>query len=174
MIATLPLLKFEDLPPLEMEDLYYSCRDNIREDDLELVQSASLEPGENLDCEVLGQWYTWERSLRNELVRLRSQKLGEESDRFLREGEIVPGLSETAREAFSQDSPLEAENILDRARWLKLEELEVGHYFDLVKLVIYTLKLKLLKRRSFFREESGREMFEEIYGHIREDIQNAE
>lgn len=174
VIATLPLLSFEDSPPFEMEDLYYSCRDNIREDDLELIQSVSLEPRDDRGFEVLRQWYIWEGSLRNELVKLRSQKLGEESDRYLREGEIVPGIPETAREAFSQESPLEGENLLDRARWQKLEELEVGHYFDLAKLVVYTLKLQLLKRRSFFREELGGEMFAATYGHIREDIQNAE
>ncbi len=174
VIATLPLLRFEDAPPIEIEDLYYSCRDNIRDDDLELVQSASLEPRDDRGFEVLRQWYIWETSLRNELVRQRSQKQGVDAEGYLREGEIVPGISDIAKDALSQDSPLDAEDLLDRARWMKLEELEVGHYFDLARLLVYTLKLHLLRRRSLFKVELGKEMFGEIYEHIREDIQNAE
>ncbi|MCF7913892.1 MAG: DUF2764 domain-containing protein [Spirochaetaceae bacterium] len=173
VIATLPLLQFEDKPPLTLDELYYSCRGNIDADDLALLETVSLEPGAAQGNELLEKWYTWETSLRNELVKLRSQKIGVESEKYRREGEVIPGIPETAREAANQDSPLAGEQILNKARWTFLEELEVGHYFDLVKLMLYALKLQLLHRRSKFTTEQGREKFEQIYQHVRKDIESA-
>ncbi|HDQ13827.1 MAG TPA: DUF2764 family protein, partial [Sediminispirochaeta sp.] len=168
MIASLPLLEYNSPPPLDLEQLYYSCKNNIQQDDLDLISDIRLHmPEETASKEpTLRKWLDWERSLRNELVRLRGQKQGVESERYLREGEFVPDTVLSAREAFSQDSPLEGEEVLNRARWNKLEELEVGHHFDLVKLLVYVLKLHLLLRRSHFTTEKGREKFEEIYAHI--------
>ena len=173
VIATLPLLQFDDKPPLTLDELYYMSRGNIASEDLSLLQTVSLEPGETYGNELLEKWYSWETSLRNELIKIRSQKLGIESEKYQREGYVIAGIAETAREAANQDSPLAGEELLNRARWNFLEELEVGHYFDLFKLMVYALKLQLLLRRSKFTTEQGREKFEQIYQHIREDIESA-
>lgn len=173
VIATLPLLQYDDKPPLTLEELYYACRGNISNEDLELLQTVSLGPSRTYGNELLEKWYTWETSLRNELLKIRCQKLGIESEKYRREGQVVPGIAETAREAANQDSPLSGEELLNKARWTFLEELESGHYFDLFKLMIYALKLQLLHRRSKFTAEQGRENFDQIYQHIREDIESA-
>ncbi len=173
VIATLPLLQPDDKPPLTLDELYYSCRGNINDDDLNLLKTASLEPSHDYGTEILKKWYTWETSLRNELVKLRSQKRGVESEKYKREGDVIPGIAETAREAVNQDSPLAGEELLNKARWTFLDELEVGHYFDTAKLLVYALKLQLLHRRSKFTTEQGKEKFEHIYQHIREDIESA-
>jgi len=173
-IASLPLLKSDSIPPLDIDDLYYTCRGNIHDSDFSLLKTISLEPGDAGRVDFLQKWYGWETSLRNELVRLRSQKRNTDTEKHLREGDVYPGLSDLAREAFSQDSPLTAEEILNRARWSKLEELEVGHYFDMVKLMVYALKLQLLQRQNRFTDKLGREKFDAVYEQIHEDIQNAE
>jgi hypothetical protein len=173
VIATLPLLQHDDKPPLTLEELYYACRGNISDEDLGLLQTVSLEPSRTYGNELLEKWYTWETSLRNELLKIRSQKLGTEAEKYRREGDVIPGIAETAREAANQDSPLSGEELLNKARWTFLEELESGHYFDLFKLMIYALKLQLLHRRSKFTAEQGRENFDQIYQHIREDIESA-
>lgn len=173
VIATLPLLQYDDKPPLTLDELYYACRDNINREDLELLQTVSLEPPRTYGTGLLEKWYTWETSLRNELLKIRSQKLGIESEKYRREGDVTPGMADTAREAANQDSPLSGEELLNKARWTYLDELESGHYFDLYKLMVYALKLQLLHRRSTFTAEQGRENFEQIYQHIREDIESA-
>jgi len=174
MIASLPLLQIDSPPPFSIEDLYYSCRGNIDDSDLFLLKSLSLEPGIAGGNAFLEQWYGWETALRNELVRLRSQKKGMDSEKHLREGDVFPGIPEIAREAFTQDSPLAGEETLNRARWMKLDELEVGHYFDMVKLMVYALKLQLLQRQGSFTEKLGKERFEALYDQIHQEIRNAE
>ena len=48
--------------------------------------------------------------------------------------------------AYRNTSILEAEKILDQARWNFLEALSFGHYFDFDYLLVYGLKLAILAR----------------------------
>lgn len=172
-ISTLPLLSFEESAPFDLTQLYYMCRGNIAEEDLEILMGAGLEPKEYSSFAPLARWYEWETALRNELVTYRAQRLGWETDRYLREGEVVTGVFDVARNAASQESPLQAEELLLRARWNFLDELETGHFFELTNLVVFALKLQLLMRKELFTQERGEENFQEIYRTVREDIQSA-
>jgi hypothetical protein len=71
-----------------------------------------------------------------------------------------------AREAYAQDSPLQAEDTLNRARWGYLDELEVGHYFDIEKILVYALRLQVLARKALFDADRGRELFDKVYSEI--------
>ncbi len=61
---------------------------------------------------------------------------------------------------------MKAEEYLNRERWIFLEELEVGHFFDLEKLIVYSIRLQLLERKKFFSMEKGKEHFLEMYEQI--------
>lgn len=176
-ISALPLLSYEEPAPFPVEDLYYMCRGNIAEDDYAVLIGAGLEPklepDEVSSLHALSAWYAWETALRNELIGYRAQRLGWETDRYLREGEVITGVLDVARNAASQDSPLVAEDVLNRARWGFLDELETGHFFELTNLVVFSLKLQLLHRKDQFTREKGEENFKEIYQKIREDIRSA-
>jgi hypothetical protein len=52
--------------------------------------------------------------------------------------------------------------MLDEARWRMLEELCVGHYFDLDFLIIYALKLLILERWQRIRTADGGRLLEEV------------
>ena len=106
----------------------------------------------------------WERCLRNELVKLRAQKKGIDVHSHFRGEESYRGLEDTAREAFQAESPLAAEEILARARWRFIEEIETGHHFDLDRLITYYLKLQLLERKNGMTPDTGKAKFEETYG----------
>ena len=55
-------------------------------------------------------------------------------------------INHVALAAYRNTSILEAEKILDQARWDFLDSLGLGHYFDFDYLLIYGLKLKMLER----------------------------
>jgi len=95
--------------------------------------------------------------MRNELVKRRAPKLGLNAEDYMRGNEYDSACARIAEDVFQVESPFTAEEILDRARWRFLEELEIGHYFDIEKLVIYSLKLQILARRSLFSSEKGQE-----------------
>lgn len=118
-------------------------------------------------------WYRFEQSLRNELVRSRAAQRQWDETGYLRDGEAVTGIEDIVREALAQSNPLQGEEVLLRARWNKLEELEVGHYFDFQRLAVLYLKMQLLERKSRFDLEAGKQRFEEIYEDVREAITAA-
>jgi hypothetical protein len=131
--------------------------------------------GEKLpSCSSLRLWQNWETSLRSELVRLRAQRLGKDLQRYVVASSFVFGIAELAQEVMSMANPLEAEEKLNRARWDYLEELEVGHFFDEERLVLYALKLQLLERRASFDRERGQERFEQLWEELKGQIKAGE
>jgi hypothetical protein len=123
---------------------------------------------------VLQRWRRWEINLRNELVKIRAQKLGVDAYEFIVPSTFMMGTAELAAEASGMINPLEAERFIDRARWSYLEELEVGHYFDVERLVVYALKLQLLERIALHERERGQERFEQIFEKLKEQLNPGE
>lgn len=162
--ASLPMLFYEEDAPVSRSVFLETCGIELAEEDCRLIQKTDLNDTESSEptCAVLEEWRAWEKTLRNKLASLRAQRKGEDAEKHIREGEDVFGVERTAHEAFGNDSPLAGEDILNRARWAFLDELETFHYFDMEKLVIYFLKLQILERKSLFDEEKGTGRFESI------------
>jgi hypothetical protein len=140
------------------EDFLAISKVELEANDFALLETVRLlQSDESVTCGVLTKWYAWEHALRNELVKRRAPKLGLNAEDYLRGNEHNRACALVADEVFQIESPFTAEEALDRARWRFLEELEIGHYFDMEKLVVYALKLQILTRRSFFDSEEGRE-----------------
>lgn len=170
-ISSLPMLFYE------MEDIYLDipdflsfCRAWIPKYDYKLLEAASIKEVQNFRVgnSTLKKWNQWEITLRNELVSLRAKEKKEDAQKYLVENEEVLGLANIAREAFTQTSPLSGEEILNKARWQFLDELESGHHFDIDKLIVFHLKLQILSRKSLFQKEKGRENFEKIFEQMQE------
>jgi len=170
--ASLPMLQYDR--PAGVTRAYFLdlCRAHMQPYDFTLLERALI-----FDCSgrepcpaVYGLYRTWETALRNELVLLRAAKAGKDAVRYLKEGEGLTGMSAFARRVFDEASPLQAEELTDRARWQYLEDLEIGHFFDLSKLVVYYLKLQLLERKAFFKEQEGKETFSALEQRVFEEL----
>ncbi len=172
LVASLPMLRPDGEPPMSVERFFALCREHVSPEDMEVLDRAGLFPGSRQPAnpQVLNEWYAWESALRNDLVRLRAHELGLDQDLYLRETGFIGETAAVAREALAQGSPADTETALFRARFAALEGLEVGHYFDLERLVLYLLKLKLLIRRSAMTDENGRSRFGAVYEEITEPL----
>lgn len=176
--STLPLLSFDEERPPSSTEFLDMCRDRLEPEDFSLLERAALTPNGDpsaVDLEfetlldgphVVAAWLSWESRLRDELIRLRAPKLDVDGGRHLSGAAYTTGVYEIAREAVVAASPLEGEEILDRARWRYLDELEVGHFFDVAKLIIYYLKVQILERRSLFDRKHGEQRFGALYSAI--------
>ena len=122
---------------------------------------------------IIGRWKSWESSLRNELVKLRTATLGVEAGKYLKNAEINTEAPGVARNAFKLESALASEEIINKARWDFLDELEVGHYFDLEKIIVYSLRLQILERKKMFTVENGDKNFQINYENIKEAVREA-
>ncbi len=163
-VASLPMLFYDRDMPMSRGGFLEACGKELTRGDLEIIEGTSIRNLERTSpaCFLLDRWRTWETALRNQLVRLRASGKGWEADKYLRESEDVYGVAEIAREAFGQGSPLDGEEILNRARWSYLDELETGHHFDVEKLVAYCLKLQILERKSSFDKNAGTQKLEQV------------
>jgi hypothetical protein len=165
LVASLPLLLFDDPAPMSSPAWLDLCRDQVPEDDHALLSRVGFDvpeprPG---DPDVWQAYCAWETALRNELTLLRARRLGLDPEPFLRSAPFFTDLPAIAREALETGTPRTAETALDRRRWSRLDELESGTQFDLGKLIVYRLKLLLLERKDRFRPGTGRKVFSEQY-----------
>ncbi len=164
------MLSWDSEKFMSEEEFFDCCESTITGKDFQILKNARIVPSEGVSAnQVLDKWNSWERSLRNELVKMRAGKKGQDGEKYISAGTVETGVLETAREAFSCASPLDGEAVLDRARWEYLDMLEAGHYFDLGRLIIYFLQLQILYRKAQINREKGKFGFEELYRNITEN-----
>ncbi len=165
-VSSLPMLFLDSEKFMSQEEFFECCETTISEKDFNTLKSAKILPEENPDNSVLVKWNNWEKSLRDELVKLRAAKKGVDADKYSSGNAGESGVFELARDAFNASTPLEAETLLNRGRWEYLEMLESGHFFDLGKLIIYYLQLQILERKSQINHEKGQQNFKTLYSTI--------
>jgi hypothetical protein len=161
LVASLPMLSYDAEHFWSVEQFLETCRQHLSGRHLRIVSAASLADLEPVlpTCATLEQWRAWEIGLRNQLLSLRAKRRGADEARYRVESPEVLAAQSVARNAFSQESPLQAEEVLNRGRWAHLDDLEVGHYFDVDKVVIYHLRLQILRRKALLEPAKGAERF---------------
>jgi Protein of unknown function (DUF2764) len=163
--ASLPMLTFGTRPPFSNEDFLESCNEQLSRRDREVIKNALLTPPDTIkkNNSALASWVDFEDASRNELVNFRAKKLGRDPRKYFR-GEYVPDpyIAAMIVSAVQADNPLLVERRIDLARWEKLEELELEHYFDLQFLIVYFLKLQILNKWDSIRAEKGRAVLDEL------------
>lgn len=175
LTASLPMLTDSlQPPPLSTGDMLDQCRRFMNGDDYRVLLRADLNPelppGESDSSggplSIGDEFRVWERSLRNDLARLRCAEQNQDAEAFTRDFEPAFGTAEAAAEAMARATPLEAELYLNRRRWMKAEELGAGHLFDVEFLAAYRLKLLLQERHAMFDEERGFAAYRRIYSRV--------
>ena len=172
-VASLPMLTVNQEPPITIDYFLETCRYTMTEKDFSVLQSAALVPSDSASHNAIKKWQDWERTLRNELIKMRSQKTGIDGSKYQRDGDSTTGVFDAAREAFNSVNPKVGEEVLDNARWRYLDELESGHNFDLTKLIVYYLKLQISERKANMNIDNGRIKYQEIYDSITDKIHQS-
>ena len=164
VITSLPSLSLSEELPIRKDDFLANCKQYLKKTDFDILESVSLFDAEEneVSLDVIRRFFRWERGVRNVLVRLRAESLGLEPDEFIRDEIFDHFQALLAEEAFNADSPLVAEEILNKARWRYLDELEFEHYFDIERLIIFFIKLQILERISSFDAVKGREIMNAV------------
>ena len=179
-LSSLPTLMFDsDQFPTEQEFLQI-CADWLTPVELMYIHGTQITPAQPQEKnELIRRWEGFESELRNELVRLRAGRLKKEPQEFLRmdEGGVAfqgfGTIADAAKNAVADPSPYAAEKILNQLRWNYLEELSVGHFFDVQSLQVYYLKLQILQRNAQLNKEQGEKRFTSQYEQLSETISES-
>jgi hypothetical protein len=144
----------------------------------DLAHPAAGESAAPTGCDFIDKWKEWDRSLRLNLARNRALRLK-------REGELPadpPAFPSDAAAAALKagmaagtpdESPLETEIALDKARWNAIEYLRGISYFTRNTIYAYFLKLLLLERRQSFDTEAGFAEYKSLYASILQRAQQG-
>ncbi|MFH1413583.1 MAG: DUF2764 family protein [Candidatus Omnitrophota bacterium] len=147
LISSLPMLHFGAKPPFAFDKFLEICQDKIPQEEIDIIKQACFGLDYQAPRPTLGEWYVFDTALRNELVKIRAAHKHIDPLKYIRTDEYSsPSIAHIASSAYRTLSVLESERILDQARWQRLDELSLGHYFDLDFLIIYALKLQILER----------------------------
>ena len=169
LVSSLPMLHFGMKPPFSFERFLEVCRPLIPKKDFQLLRTLPQpehysEKGKR--HQIIRKWIEFNIALRNELVRIRAVKKHLDPATYLRTESylgafpIPAGLAATIH-----TSVLDAEKTLDEMRWKALEELALGHYFDVGVLITYAYKLMILQRWENIRSANGMILLEQALQH---------
>ncbi len=169
-VSTLPALQFSQVPVMGYGEFIERAGRFLSSGDAAALSQASLQvpadgktPLPATAVSLLAHYYRWERALRNELVRLRAQRLHKSADQYLKPGDVEWDALRVAQAAFASDNPLEGEMLIERERWTLIDRLATNHFFDMDYLAAYALKLQSLARRHRFEPATGEEGYKTVY-----------
>lgn len=171
LMAQLPAFKTEDESnaklPITTEYFKDLCLRFMSEQDAKAVASLSLEPpmeAHPTGSNFLDAWYAKERSLRCALAQLRALKMKKEARDIpnTSDGEVV----QAARTATGMDSPLSAEQFLNKYRISVLDKLAPLDNFSLDAVYNYGIRLMLTERMKKFNRDEGLASYHKIYDEI--------
>jgi hypothetical protein len=151
LAPTLPTPVFGQKPPLGTHEFRGICGRSV-----EARKAGGL----------IGEYLFRELVLRNELVRLRGQRLDKDPVPYLREAYrpfLDPEPLQAAQRAFQAGNPLQGEVDLSRSLWAWLDGRTGGRVFDFDALAAYYLKLRVLERLQLFEEGRGAGEYDAVY-----------
>ncbi|MEW5758848.1 MAG: DUF2764 family protein [Candidatus Omnitrophota bacterium] len=164
-ISSLPTLLFQAKLPFTFDEFIAKAENVLSPKDLDILKN--LPKVDNLNeystQGIIKKILDFETVLRNELVKLRAARIKIDALQYLRPDVYAgPAIVHIALSAQRNPHVLDAEKILDEARWSYLDELSFGHYFDLDYLIIYAYKLNILERWDNVFKADKEKILEEV------------
>jgi len=175
LIASLPMLRFDDGSPMTEERFLHLCRQQVKTSDLALIRTVSLDDwGKPLRGSkgFIRSWQEFLTSVHNEMNAQRAKKLARDSQKYknLKAKELL--ISEAVRGAINAETPLKGELILLRLYWKYVEHLAGPDIFSMEYLLAYHVELQILARRNLFTQMEGNAEFKRLFTNLQTTIKN--
>ena len=172
LMAQLPFLIYEQKPPMSSLEFKDLAKGLMTPNDAAVFKNLSLNCPENSDCDFIKKWQKWDKNLRLNLAKQRIIK--SRLDKTFTEPQLMYlDAVAAASKAVDEHSPLDAEILLDKARWHAIEEIAGDDYFHRNTVYAYYLKLLLIERRQSFDADKGFAEYKSLYASIVESAQNT-
>lgn len=164
--ASLPMISGIDSEcPMTTETFLNRCGQLLSREDSEVLSLVLAEDGQPVPSAgpQVRRIVEANRDFRNSLVWFRAVRAGRDPLDYLRGDRFNdPFWAEIANRALKMANLLEGKRLIDRTRWQALDDLVMGHFFDLEWIIVYGLKLKILERYQEIRSPKGGQMFNEL------------
>lgn len=156
LISSLPMPRFGSKTPISFKKFLSLCEGLIPKSEVEELRRSQTAGSctNSTTNPTLRKWRSFDRALRNELVKIRAARLKIDPAKYIREDGFDSPIVVThiALAAHRKQSLIESENYLDMERWNYLDGMEAGHLFDFDFLVIYAQKLLITEKWDKIRQ----------------------
>ena len=170
LVATLPMLRYEDSCPFSTEEFLELCRSNVNKKDYKIISEALSDSDSSHP--FVNKWYQFNNSVKKELAEQRSKKLNINSEKYKNTNDKEFTIAEGVRAALAAKNAFEGELLLMKLYWKYLDEESTNHVFDLVGLLAFAIKLKLLERKSRFDKVDGNKEFKSLLSNLQSTIKS--
>ncbi|MCL2128307.1 MAG: DUF2764 domain-containing protein [Treponema sp.] len=184
LVPQLSHLIYGQTPPMTAAEFREMATPLLTGEDAALLDTIGLDPeppkpdetGRELSyaeklppcgSDFIDNWREWERTLRLNLAKLRFIKLKREGAGPAEPPDFPVEAVATAAKAV-QETPLEGESVIDKARWSAIESMQGNEYFGRNTIFAYLLKLMILERQASFQTETGFSEYKSLYASILE------
>jgi len=188
LMAQLPFLIYEQKPHISSDAFKSMAESLMDKEDSKLLEHLSLDPdpikaGEgpsyaeappSTGCDFIDGWREWERTLRLNLAKYRAIHTKRENTSALEPPYMpVDAVAAAVKAVTGDSSPLDAEILIDKARWNAIDTLAGNDYFTRNSVFAYFLKLLLIERRQAFNVDKGFSEYKSLYAEIIESAHNS-
>jgi hypothetical protein len=200
-MAQVPFLIYDQKPPMSSDAFKSLAQSLLNKKDADKMRHLSLDPDPVIEtksdevhptqtpekkqgvsyinpipstgCGFIDNWREWERTLRLNLAKYRAHSFKRDNE-ITSEPPVVPTeAANTAAKAVAPElSPLDAEILIDKARWSTINQLAGQNYFGINNVYAYYLKLVLMERKMSFNTEKGFSEYKSLYAEIVEKGKN--
>lgn len=175
LVAALPGLRLGEAPSMRTAEFLEMCEGFVAPGDFHALHGMDLLPAAEPACEAHRRWSVFETDLRNWVARIRGARKKADVDRMLRpEGDLGADTERLVTEAMDLATPEETERRLDEIRWRFLDNLTVGHEFDVQRVVVYRLQLLLAEKWTDLDSEAGLRAMEALAGAMKARLESAD
>ena len=154
LVSSLPSLQFNERPGILKEEFLSECGKWVDLPEFKILQGVDTDSAKTPfnSKQILRQWKMFDISLRDDLSIAR--KIIQDAT-----NEKLP---DSMLSVFNKETPFLMEKEFARKQWVMLDELELGHYFDINILIVYFLKLQILERFAVFNKDEGMRAFQGV------------
>jgi len=157
------MISYDGATPMTVEEFIAECERLLTPEDYADARiTFGLDKGV-VKNRVFRRWQRFDEALKNEMVWTRAHQRQMNPANVLRgEREFDGEIAQTLAQAGRTENLMEAEKMLMRLQWQRLDEITAQNLFSLDVILAYGVKLKILERLAAFRTEDGSKMLEEI------------
>ena len=174
LVASLPMLRFEDDPPITLEQFLADCQQSLNAKDYAIVFELAAGNLESIASQstYVKHWKRFLDSLNGLLFEARSTALSREIDDRKVVTDANVHLQAIVKQAMQAENPLEAELLLMHFQWEMAQELSQSRVFELEVLLTYAIQLALLERKSLFTPMEGNAEFKRLFSNLQSIIKS--
>ena len=167
--ATLPELVCGVPPDFSLEEFDALAKDELSPKRFALLRSMDSCDDEREMPEIYRKMRQFDRFLKLRIAEKRAEKLGHITE-LPQPEEFHTDVDFALPGAASSDDPGERERLVDKIRWMKIDDLEGCHNQDFTALCAYRMRLQMLEKYRRRRSCDGNTVFEETVSRLASPI----